>query len=252
MAQVLHVRLTRGVPQHRGPAGRDRRHQRVLGGGDARLIEEDVRPGEALRLDLVRGPHGDVGAQLLQGEKVGIDAPPPDHIAPRRRQRDPAEPGEHRAGQQDRRADPGAEFGVEVAGFGAGRVHLDRVRARPAHGGAEAGEELEHRLDVADVRDVVDATGPVGQQRGREDGKRGVLVARRVDGPFEHPAARDAERRRHRSRKLRSGLRARQAGRALRSVMIQPLAMLRTIGSCTASGWRGSSATGTPGCQIET
>src|SRR5213594_1867877 len=108
-------------------------------------------------------------------------------------------------------------------------------------GGAEAGEELEHRLDVADVRDVVDATGPVGQQRGREDGKRGVLVARRVDGPFERPAARDAERRRHRSRKLRSGLRARQAGRALRSVMIQPLAMLRTIGSCTASGWRGSS-----------
>src|SRR6185312_7062429 len=40
--EILHVRLARGVSQHRPTLGHDRRHEGVLGAGDARLIEEDV------------------------------------------------------------------------------------------------------------------------------------------------------------------------------------------------------------------
>src|SRR5207253_2214736 len=62
---------------------------------------------------------------------------------------------------------------------------------------AQMGQQLEHGLDVADVGNVVDAAGPVGEQGGRQDGQRCVLVPRRADRPFQRAAARDAERRRH-------------------------------------------------------
>src|SRR6266566_2934160 len=60
-------------------------------------------------------------------------------------------------------------------------------------------EQSEHRLDVADVRNVVDQAGTVGEQRRREDRKGRVLVAGGTDRAFERAAAGDAERRWHRS-----------------------------------------------------
>ena len=42
MREVLHMRLGGGVAQIGGAVGGDRRDQRIFGGGDARLVEEDV------------------------------------------------------------------------------------------------------------------------------------------------------------------------------------------------------------------
>src|SRR5690606_23955772 len=48
VAEILYVRLGRCVSQPRRPLGEDGRHDRVLGGGHAGLVEEHVRPSEAV------------------------------------------------------------------------------------------------------------------------------------------------------------------------------------------------------------
>ena len=197
-SQILHVRLAGGIAEDRGPRGRHRSHEGVLGRGDARLIQEDVRAAQRLRLELVRRADRDLGAQSFQREEVGVHPPATDHVAPGRRQVHPPEPRQHRPREQNGRADPGGELGVELPRLGRGGVYLDRVRRRPRDRRAQMGQQLEHGLDVADVGNVVDAAGPVGEQGGRQDGQRCVLVPRRADRPLERAAARDAERRRHR------------------------------------------------------
>ncbi len=47
--RVLHMRFGGGVSEGGPPRGGDRRHQGVLGAGDARLVEEDVGADEVLR-----------------------------------------------------------------------------------------------------------------------------------------------------------------------------------------------------------
>src|SRR2546428_159123 len=76
-------------------------------------------------------------------------------------------------------------------------VTLARVRTSHLPRRAEMGQQGEHRLDVADVGNVVDPAGPIGEQRGRENGKRRVLVARRANAAFQWAAASDAEGARH-------------------------------------------------------
>src|SRR5438128_97594 len=146
-------------------------------------------------------------------------------------QADAPETRQHRPREQDRRADPGAQPWVQLARLGARRVHLDRIRRRPRDRRAEVCQQLQHRLDVANVGNVLDTAGPLGEQGGREDGERRVLVARRADRPFERAPARYAERRRHRSRKLWDALRTRQARANVRRVHpVLALALLATAG----------------------
>ena len=72
---------------------------------------------------------------------MGVDAAPADDVAAGRREGDAAEARQHRAGQQDRGADPGAERGIERLGLdalgvdahGVGPDPLDR-RRRGARG----------------------------------------------------------------------------------------------------------------------
>src|SRR3989442_2776864 len=94
-------------------------------------------------------------------------------------------------------------------------------------------QQGEHRLDVADVRHVVDPAGPVGEQRRREDRKGRVLVAGWADRAFQGAAARDRKGGRHGSAKLCGGLRRRQAFANVRDVNVSPvlaLAGLAAIG----------------------
>src|SRR2546421_682831 len=94
-------------------------------------------------------------------------------------------------------------------------------------------QQGEHRLDVADVRHVVDPAGPVGEQRRREDRKGRVLVAGWADRAFQGAAARDRKGGRHGSAKLCGGLRRRQAFANVRHVNVSPvlaLAGLAAIG----------------------
>src|SRR5439155_735318 len=121
----------------------------------------------------------------------------------------------------------------ELPGLGARGVHLHAVRPQPAYVGAEMHQQGEHRLDVADVRHVVDPAGPVGEQRRREDRKGRVLVAGWADRAFQGAAARDRKGGRHGSAKLCGGLRRRQAFANVRDVNVSPvlaLAGLAAIG----------------------
>src|SRR5438128_2519106 len=231
--QILNVRLAGGVPQRGRAAGDDRRHQGVFGGRDAGFVEENIGPGEALRLELVGGAAGGLRAEPPEGGEMRADAPPADHVAARRREAHPAEAREHRAGQQDRRADARAQGRIELARLGARGIHLHGVRTEPAHFRAEMRQQREHRLDVADVRHVVDAAGPIGEQRCLEDRKDRVLVAGRADRAFHGAAARDRKGGRHGSAKLCGGLRRRQAFANVRDVNVSPvlaLAGLAAIG----------------------
>src|SRR5467141_2531024 len=227
------MRLARGVAQRGLAAGGDCRHQRVLGGRGAVLVEEDVGPGEVLGFELVSSPHGDFGAEPLERQEMSIDAPPPDHVAARRREAHAAEPRQHGARQENRSADARAQRRVELARLGPRGVHLDRVRAQPADLGAEMRQQREHRLDVADMRHVVDPAGPIGEQRRRENGKGSILVAGRADRALQGAPARHRKGRWHGSAKLCGRLRRRQAFANVRDVNVSPvlaLAGLAAIG----------------------
>src|SRR5439155_6253312 len=68
--QILDVRLAGGVAERGPAAGGDRCHQGVLGRRDAGFVEENIGPGETLRLELVGGADGDLRAQSLEREEM--------------------------------------------------------------------------------------------------------------------------------------------------------------------------------------
>jgi hypothetical protein len=90
-----------------GALGQRRGHQRVLRGGDARLVEEDVRArspaldraGRRLR---ARKP---TSAPSPERQEVRVHPPPADDVPPGRRQLHLARAREHRPGEQDGGAD---------------------------------------------------------------------------------------------------------------------------------------------------
>ena len=107
------MRLAGRVPDH-GLAGReDGGHDRVLGAGHARLVEEDVRAAQAVRPHLVAAVRLDLGAELRERVDVRVQAPPADHVAARRRDDRAPVAGEQRAREQHRGADARAEHLVE-------------------------------------------------------------------------------------------------------------------------------------------
>ena len=69
--------------------------------------------------------------------------------------------------------------------------------AGPLGAGAEIHQQREHRLDVADARNVVEIDRTVGQDGGGEDRERGVLVAGRTHGSAKRTTAVDQKTRRH-------------------------------------------------------
>src|SRR2546427_12907712 len=85
----------------------------------------------------------------LERQEMGIHAPPPDHVAARRREAHPAEPRQHRARQEDRSADARAQRRAELARLGARGIHLGPVRAQPADFGAENRRYSAHVLVVS-------------------------------------------------------------------------------------------------------
>ena len=113
------------------PGRQHRRHQRVLGGGHRRLVEEDLGAAQARS-----GASGSCGSpstsapRRAEGQQVGVHAPAADEVAARQRQVHLAAAGEQRPGQQQRGPQAAAEVGVEL-----GRAHpvgaqRERVRAR--------------------------------------------------------------------------------------------------------------------------
>src|SRR5207302_693494 len=117
-----------------------------------------------------------------------------------------------------RSADAGAQSRIELAGPRRARIDGDGIRARPLHGRAQVTQQRHHRFDIADVGDVFEAAGPVGEQRRGEDRQRGVLVAGGPDRALQRAPAGHRKRRSHECPKLRRGLRRRQAFANVRRV----------------------------------
>jgi hypothetical protein len=142
VGEVLHVRLARGVAEDGGALRGDGRHERVLGAGDARLVEEDVGAAELGRLHL-----DDVGelvrrAELFECEEVRVEPAPADHVAPGRRERDAAAPAQDRAREEDRAADALGERAVEVRRNDLLGVHVYGVAAGPRDLDAERRDQV--------------------------------------------------------------------------------------------------------------
>ena len=74
-----------------------------------------------------------------------------------------------------------------------GGVDPDLVLAHPLDLGADVGEELDHRLDVADARHVRQRHRLLREHARGEDRQRAVLVPRGADGPADRAAAFDDE-----------------------------------------------------------
>src|SRR6185312_2831157 len=113
-AQILHVRLTRGVPYEGLALRKHGRHDHVLGPRDGGLVEEDVCPTQALRphaIDLLRR---DVGAELHERVDVRVEPTAPDDVSPRRRDDRLALAREQRPREENGSPDPAAELFVEL------------------------------------------------------------------------------------------------------------------------------------------
>ena len=153
-AEILHVRLAGGVADRRLAGREDGGHDRVLGRHDARLVEEDLGAAQALRLHLVAVVDLDRRAEAFERVDVRIEPATADHVAARRRHARPAEAREQRAGEEERRADPFREHRIDLVRRESLRLDANLVGAGPLGARPRAAEELEHRLDVADARDV--------------------------------------------------------------------------------------------------
>src|SRR6266850_2292759 len=189
MREVLHMRLGGGVAQERGAVGGDRCDQRVFGGGDARFIEEYVGALQLGRAEFQPVRRGDGGAQLLEGKEMRVEASPADDIAAGRRQRHLAAAGQQRPGQQDRGADPRAEFGIEIGGANFLGVDRQRVACLPLGGSTDRADQFDQRFGIADARYVFQRDRMLGEQGGGDDRQRGILVAGRLDRSREPVAA---------------------------------------------------------------
>ena len=198
MREILHMRLGRGIAQIGGAVRRDRRDQRVLGRRDAGLVEKDVGALELRGAKLQPVGRGHGGAELLEGQEMGVEPAPSNDVAAGRRQRHLAAAGEQRARQQDRGAYPRAQFRIEVGGADFLGVDREPVAAAPFRRGADRADQFHQRLGVANARDVFERDRMLGQKCCRDDRQRGVLVAGRLDGALQPVAAlNDILNRRH-------------------------------------------------------
>src|SRR5215217_2768340 len=192
-AQVLDVGLAGGVADDRGPIGQHGGHDGILGGRDRRLVEEHRRPPEPPHLQLQGPVEAGMDPQAAEGQQVGVEPPPADHVPAGRGQQAVAGPGDQRRRQQHRGPDAGAQGRVEGGPAQAAGVDADLVGAELLHARAGRGDQLQHGVDVQDLGDVAQHHRLVGQQAGGHDGQRGVLVPGRADGAAQRLPALDDE-----------------------------------------------------------
>jgi hypothetical protein len=176
------VGLARRVQDHGGALGQRRGHHRVLGGGDARLVEEDLRAAEpALEGQAQRGAGIDAGAERAESQQVGVHPATADAIAARGGERGPARPGQQTRSEQHRAAQLRHHRGVGIAALELARVQAHRPALFEGDLHAQVTQPLQQHGDVADARNVVDDHLGPREHAGREHGQGLVLVARGRD-----------------------------------------------------------------------
>ena len=180
-------------PSTVSPSARTAGHDRVLGAHDRRLVEVHARAAQRVGRQLVDAVDRDLGAERAERVDVRVETPAADDVAARRRHGDRAEAREQRpARRNDARISRASSASRSVFAHSA-RVDADLVRAGPLDVRTEVGEELDHRLDVADARDVREPHLLRRERACSEDRKRAVLVARCPHGAAQRTAALDDE-----------------------------------------------------------
>ena len=195
VAEVLDVRLAGGVAKDRRAARRDGRRERVLGAGDARLVEEDVGAAEpwratdeSCRSSSNAAPSRSSARKCVSTRRRPMTSPPGggSSIWPQRASSGPASRIDARIFRQ--------RLGIEARRRdGLARGCASVLRAVHSTSTPERRDELDERLDVADARDVLERDRMFGEQRRADDRQRGVLVAGRTDGAGEPLPALDDE-----------------------------------------------------------
>src|SRR5450759_823481 len=193
MRQVLDVGLARGVAKNGGAGRCRRRHQRVLGCGDTRLVEKHVGAAEAVDAHLDHLAVRELGAELLESEEVGVEPSASDHVAAGWWQRHVSAAREKGRGEKDRRSDLGAQHRIEIGRTQFLGEDIERVPPNPFHGGADRANELDERLDVTDPRNVLQMYFVLRKKRRGHNRQRGVLVSGRPNRATEGSASLDDE-----------------------------------------------------------
>ena len=98
-----------------------------------------------------------------------VEAPPADDIAAGRRQRHLAAAGEQWPSQQDRGANPRAQFRIEIGGADAFGVDRQRVALEPFGRRADRPDQFDQGFGIANARNVFQRDRVFGQQGGRDD-----------------------------------------------------------------------------------
>ena len=120
-------------------------------------------------------------AESAERVQVRVEAAAADHVPARRGHLGAAEAGQQRPRDEERGADPVRDLGVDLRLAHVRRAEGDDVLVAPVDAHAEPAQELEHRLHVADARDVAEDDLLLGQEACRKRRQRRVLVTRRHD-----------------------------------------------------------------------
>jgi hypothetical protein len=120
---------------------------------------------------------------------VGIQPATTDDITTRRGKGDLTTACEHRRGQKNGCTNLSAELRVELRGPHGLRVDQQRVPLLPLRADAGRPDQFNKRLDVPDARHILESHRLVHEERGGDDGKRGILVPRWADGAGERVPA---------------------------------------------------------------
>ena len=195
-AQVLHVGLAGGVDDDGRALSEGGGHDEVFRRGHRHVVGPVPRAAKAvLERERERVVVGNFRAEFFQDLEVRIEFADAERAAfGVRRDGDLLHPIEQWRKQQDGRTHARRQLAIEVRGI-EGRV-VEQHGARglvPGDARTLLGEKRDELVDVRDRRDVEQADGRVGQERGAEDGQGGILVARRRDGAGEGLAASDDE-----------------------------------------------------------
>ena len=178
--EILYMRLAGGVVELGHTLRKHGGHQNVLGGGDARLVQQNASAREP-----ARSLHGedaapclDFGTQCGETLEMRIQTTMPNAIAPRRRKSHPPSARQQGSCEQHARTDLLREFRIQT-----GRLQLLRLNRRRARRtikrnlGPEFSGTVEHTLDIGNRRHIPQHHWLGSQQSGRNHRQRRVLVA---------------------------------------------------------------------------
>ena len=132
-----------------------------------------------------------ISAQAPQRQQMGVIPAAANHIAAGRGYHQFAGTGQHRPGQQHGGADAAAQLAIQ-GGFGkAWGVDAPGVRVEFLHRRTHVANQLAHRLDIPDAREVTQRHRLVREQAGGEEWEGGILVSSRSHGSLQGVTAFD-------------------------------------------------------------